>query len=387
MKMNIGSPDVLTDTVRIGVLGAGAWGTNLVRNVAACEEADLAVVCDSDEGARKRVLRRHRSTAVVADFGELLATPNLEGVIIATPPASHYEHARRALEAGYHVLVEKPICTTSADAASLCAIAERRGLTLMCGHTLLYSSAVEEMRRRIDAGELGDIRYVYCRRLNLGRVRPDVDALWNLAPHDIAVISHLLGAWPTSVNARGWSYLQPRHGIADVCFFQMEYPGGIAVSGHVSWLDPQKDRTLVVVGSDRMMVFDDMRPGQALQIFDKGVEVEFQSPMSSFAEYTTRVRSGDLVVPNVRQSEPLDEEIRHFARCIRSGARPLSDGWQGLRLVCVLEAMSKSMAERGQPIEVDYSAGQVHSADAAAVAAAPSSSIQEATCTPFPLPI
>ncbi len=385
MTMTAGSQAVSTEAVRIGVLGAGAWGNNLVRNVAACEEAELAGVCDRDDAARQRVRRRHRAAAVLSEFDDLLALPNLEGVIIATPPASHYEHARRALEAGLHVLVEKPICTTSADAATLCAIAEERGLTLMCGHTLLYSTAVEEMRRRIDAGELGDIRYVYCRRLNLGRVRPDVDALWNLAPHDIAVIAHLLGAWPTSVNARGWSYLQPRHGIADVCFFQMEFPGGIAVSGHVSWLDPQKDRTLVVVGSDRMMVFDDIRPGQALQIFDKGVEVEFQSPMSSFAEYTTRVRSGDLVVPNVRQSEPLDEEIRHFARCIRSGSRPLSDGWQGLRLVCVLEAMTRSMADRGRPTEVDYSAGQVRSADAATVAANSTRSTQEETCTPFPL--
>lgn len=340
--------------VSIGVLGAGAWGYNLVRNVAECEEAHLAVVCDTSDGARARVAKRFPGARVVSEYDELLATPGLDAVIIATPPKSHFGHARTAIRAGLGVLVEKPIATASSHAAELCRLARQAGVTLMCGHTMLFNNAVHEVKRRITCGELGDIRYLYCRRVNLGRVRPDVDALWNLAPHDISMICFLLDSWPHAVNARGWSYVQPLRNIADVCFFQMDFDGGVAVSGHVSWLDPQKDRRVVVVGSERMLVYDDLSPSQTIQIYDKSVEVEFQAPVDRYAEYGTRVRAGDLVVPHVSRTEPLAEEIKHFVDCVRHGRRPITDGMQGFRLVRVLEAMSESMCEGGKLIPVDY---------------------------------
>ncbi len=382
--MASGSDNTRPKPLGIGVLGAGAWGNNLVRNVAQCLDARLLAVCDASDEIRTRVKARYADTAVFSDFDAMLDVDGLDAVIVATPPNLHYAHARRVLDRGLHVLVEKPICTRREDAADLCRIADERGLVIMCGHTVLYNSVVHEVRRRMQSGELGDIRYLYCRRLNLGRVRPDVDALWNLAPHDISMMCYLLDAWPTAVNARGWSYLQPSKGIADVCFFQMEYAGGVAVSGHVSWLDPQKDRSVVVVGSERMLVYDDLDPSRTLQVYDKGVEVAFQSPMEHFADYTTRIRSGDLVIPNVRTNEPLAAEIEHFVECVRTDSRPLSDGRQGLALVNVLEAMSRSMNDQGRCISVDYDDDAVIASSAMPVSSVASRSRETLSCSPSP---
>ena len=340
--------------INIGVIGAGAWGLNLIRNVALSPATDLIAVCDPSEKARRTVASRYRGASTTAHLEQFLDTDCMDAVIIASPACLHFEHARSALKAGFHVLVEKPLATRSQDAAELVRLAEQNGRILMVGHTFLYNNLVEEVKRRIDAGDLGDIRYMYGQRLNLGRVRSDVDVLWNLAPHDISIANFLQDARPLSVNARGASYVQVERNIADVAFFQMGYAGGQLFSGHVSWLDPQKIRRIVVVGSERMLVYDDMDASRHIQLYDKRVELEFQSPMQNFADFTTRVTAGDLVIPNIRLKEPLTVELEHFAASVRDGHRPRSDGRAGLELVCILEAMSASMEQGGAMLDVDY---------------------------------
>jgi predicted dehydrogenase len=282
----------------------------------------------------------------------MLQRAELDALLIATPSHFHFEHARQALHAGIHVLVEKPMCMTSAEAQALVSLADARGLVLMAGHTFLYSDLVHEVKRRIDTGELGDVLYLYSQRLNLGRVRHDVDALWNFAPHDISIASFLLDAWPQTVNARGASLLPSGNGNADVAFFQMEFGGGCFMGGHVSWLDPQKSRRMVVVGTEKMLVYDDVDSQRHIQIYDKSVAVEFQSAFADFSEFKTRIRAGDLVIPCVRTTEPLSQEIEHFVRCIEGRETPRTDGKHGAMVVAVLEAMSESMARGGERIVV-----------------------------------
>jgi len=225
---------------------------------------------------------------------------------------------------------------------------------LMVGHTFLYSNLVHEVKRRIDDGQLGEVLYLYSQRLNLGRVRRDVDALWNFAPHDVSITCFLLDAWPATVNASGASFIHPGSTIADVAFFQMSFDDGRFMGGHVSWLDPQKLRRMVVVGTEKMLVYDDVDSSHHIQIYDKSVAVEFQSGFADFSDFRTRIRAGDLVVPNIRLVEPLSVEIEHFAHCIESGETPRTDGTHGLRVVAALEAMSRSMANGGAAMRVGY---------------------------------
>jgi predicted dehydrogenase len=342
--------------INIGVVGAGAWGLNLVRNIALSPLTELVAVCDPDEDARRTVASRYRGAPTTSSLDEFLATACMDAVVVASPAGLHYEHACAALQAGFHVLVEKPLAASATDAAELVLLARRLGRVLMVGHTFLYNNLVEEVKRRIEAGDLGKVRYMYGQRLNLGRVRRDVDTLWNLAPHDISIANFLQGDRPIGVNARGATYVQTERNIADVAFFQMNYAGGQLFSGHVSWLDPQKTRRIVVVGSERMLVYDDMDASRHIQIYDKRVEPDFQSPMRDFADFTARVTAGDLVIPNIRLKEPLSVEVEHFAACVRDESRPRTDGCAGVELVCILEAMSASMEQAGSMVEVDYSA-------------------------------
>ncbi|HNQ23123.1 MAG TPA: Gfo/Idh/MocA family oxidoreductase [Phycisphaerae bacterium] len=342
--------------VNVGLVGAGPWGRNLARNIAEGEQTVLAAGCDTDAAARRALAKSYPAARVYETFEQLLAHRDLQAVVIATPSRLHCEQTRQALAAGMHVLVEKPMCMTGVEAEALIRQAEQAGRVLMVGHTFLYSNLVHDVRRRVVSGELGEVLCIYGQRLNLGRVRSDVDALWNFAPHDISIACYLLDGWPRSVNARGASFVQSAQGVADVAFFQMDFDGGAFVGGHVSWLDPQKVRRMVVVGSSKMLVYDDIDTAHHIQIYDKSVQCDFQGCATDFSDFRTRVRAGDLVVPNVRLIEPLGVEITHFAECIRTGARPVSDGVNGLRVVSVLEAMSRSMRQRGAQVEVDYGA-------------------------------
>lgn len=343
--------------IRLGLAGVGDWGRNLLRVAGASADFELAALCDRNPRALVNAVERYTSALAFSDFNRMVAEAKLDAVIIATPPVLHADHAAAALSHGLHVLVEKPLCTTSADAASLVALAGRTGRTLMVGHTFLYSNFVADVRERIEAGELGEVRCIYSQRLNLGRIRSDVDALWNFAPHDISIVAHLLGQWPVSVNARGASFVQVDRGIADVAFFQMDFAGGVLASGHVSWLDPNKVRRVVVVGSERMLVYDDVDTAHPIRIYDKSVEHQFQAAAQDYSEFRGKVRAGDLVIPHVPLVEPLTVELAHFAECIRTGRRPISDGDSGLRVVRVLEAMSRSMQQGGARVTVEH--GQV----------------------------
>ncbi len=350
--------------IKVGIIGAGAWGRNLLRNVASHEATALTAVCDVDAAARQSVSRAYPDTRIYERFADMLNDSRLDAIIIATPPSLHFEQAKSAIEAGLHVLVEKPVCTTSAEARRLTTLAETHGRVLMVGHTFLYSNLVHEVKRRIESGELGDVRCIYSQRLNLGRVRQDVDALWNFAPHDISIVSFLLDAWPRTVNARGAGFVQQPRQIADVAFFQMDFDGGRLMGGQVSWLDPQKVRRMVVVGSEKMLVYDDVDTQHHIQIYDKSVELQFQGATRDFCDFGTRVRAGDLLVPNIALTEPLGVEIGHWAECIRKGKRPLTDGTNGQRVVSVLEAMSRSMAAGGAMTPVDYDGTQQKQATA-----------------------
>ncbi len=343
--------------IRVGVSGAGAWGQNLLRNVAGCASTKLVAICDPDADARRRAEERYPGSRVHASFDRMIDYGAMDAVVLASPPTAHFEQARRAIEAGLHVLVEKPMCTTSGEARALVALARERGQVLMAGHTFLYSNLVHEVKRRIDSGELGNVLYIHSQRLNLGRVRSDVDTIWNFAPHDISITSFLMDSWPVQVNARGASFIQRADDIADVAFFQMDFADGRFMGGHVSWLDPQKVRRMVIVGSEKMLVYDDIDSLHHIQVYDKSGQLEFQSSSADFSEFRTRTRAGDLCVPTIGLVEPLRVEIEHFAECMTKELTPRTDGINGLKVVCVLEALEESMCSGGRSVSVVYDEG------------------------------
>lgn len=337
-----------SEPVGIAVVGAGGWGKNHVRNYSAIPEADLRYVCDRDEGIRTAMAALYPSVAAVADLRVALDDPLVSAVVVATQAPSHFEVAEATLRAGRDVFVEKPLCLSGDQAATLCDLAQRGGRILMVGHLLLYHPAVERLKGLIDDGELGDVLYVYAQRVNLGVVRRDENAWWSLAPHDISVANYLLGASPVAVSATGSSYLQSERGIEDVVFATLHYPGGRMAHVHVSWLDPHKTRKLTVVGNRKMAVFDDASPDQKLAVFDKGVE----PPATLTYEEGVRIRTGDILIPALRMAEPLRRECMAFLEAVRSRKAPVADGPSGLHVVRALEAGSASLAQGGARIEL-----------------------------------
>lgn len=341
-------------SVNIALVGLGYWGPNLARNLAAVPEAQLHTLCDL-RADRLAAFRRHYPEArLTADYSAILQDRAIDGVVIATPVHTHFAFAKRALQAGKHVMVEKPLAQTSAQCRELIALAERQGLTLMAGHVFLYNPAVRKVKEYIDAGLLGQIYYVYSQRLNLGIIRQDVNALWNFGPHDISILNYWLGAAPLQVVARGYSYIQP--GIEDVVFLTLDYPGGVGANVHISWLDPHKIRRMTIVGSDKMVVYDDVNAEARIIIYDKGVtrkphavgganpEGHSLGRYETFGEFQLLVRAGDVLIPQLDFTEPLKVECQHFIDCIRTGQPPLSDGYDGLRVVQVLEAAQAALA-------------------------------------------
>jgi predicted dehydrogenase len=343
-----------TDMIRVGVLGAGYWGPNLIRNFANLAGCELAAVCEGDSARRQRISNQYPSAVAFGDYDAMLADGSLDAVVVATSVESHFAHAKAALEANKHVLVEKPLAQTSEQCLELIRLAETRHRVLMVGHTFLFNAAVRKVRQLIEAGDLGNILYLYSQRLNLGIVRQDINAMWNLAPHDISIAGYLTGKNPVRVSARGFDYLQD--GLPDVVFLTIEYPERLASHIHVSWLDPQKARRMTVVGSKKMVVYDDMSVDARVQIYDKGVDRIDRDTNNtvapSFGEYQLLVRSGDLTVPQIDFPEPLRTECSHFIDCVRTGESPFTSGWDGLRVVAVLEAADRSIAQGGSPVDV-----------------------------------
>ena len=337
-----------SEPVGIAVVGAGGWGKNHVRNYSAMPEADLRYVCDRDEGIRSAMSALYPNVAAVADLQVVLDDPSVSAIAVVTHAPSHFEVTQAALRAGKDVFVEKPLCLSGDEAATLCALAEQGGRILMVGHLLLYHPAVERLKGLVDDGELGDVLYVYAQRVNLGVVRRDENAWWSLAPHDISVANYLFGASPEAVSATGSSYLQSERGIEDVVFATLHYPGRRMAHIHVSWLDPHKTRKLTVVGDRKMAVFDDTSPDQKLAVFDKGVE----PPATLSYEEGVRIRTGDILIPALKMAEPLRRECLAFLDAVRSRKAPIADGKSGLQVVRALEGGSASLAQGGARIEL-----------------------------------
>ena len=249
---------------------------------------------------------------------------------------------------------EKPMASSVEQAVVLTKVAEEAGLILMVGHTFLYNNIVRDVKKRIERGELGQIHYAYSQRLNLGRFRRDSDVLWTLAPHDVSILNYWFGARPHQVSAHGRSHVWREDGIADLCFCLLEYPDGRSAHLHLSWMDPQKVRQMVVVGDKKMLVYDDMDPTKHIQLFDKGVERERERYVRDYADFKTRIRAGDLVIPNIRLVEPLSVEMAHFVDCIREGRTPLTDGRHGVEVTCILAALTRSMKNGGNAVPIEY---------------------------------
>ena len=322
-------------SVSVGVVGLGYWGPNLARNFDALPGARLAWLCDGDAERLARLSETFPSARASGSYDELLADPELDAVVVATPVPTHADLARRALDAGKHVFVEKPLAQSVADAEAVVAAAEESGLTLMVGHLLEYHPGLVRLKELVDSGDLGDVHYIYGNRVNLGKVRADENALWSLGAHDVSVLLRLAEEEPVQCHAFGESYV--RDGVEDVVFCYLRFPSGVAAHLHLSWLDPHKERRFTVVGSRRMATFDDMAIEQKLTVYDKGVD----QPYKSYGEYIAR--SGDVWSPSIPNDEPLRLECSHFLECVVGGERPRSDGESGLRVVRVLDELQSSL--------------------------------------------
>jgi predicted dehydrogenase len=328
--------------VRTAMVGCGYWGANLLRNFASL--SDLRVACDLSPAVRAKVSAQYPGARVTDAYESVLADPEVQAVVLATPAPAHADMAVQALEAGKHVFVEKPLALSIADAERMVRAADEGGRILMVGHLLEYHPAVEHIKEMITSGELGDVYYAYSQRLNLGKLRSDENALWSLAPHDISILLYLMDEEPEEVTASGQAFLQP--GIEDVVFVTLRFPSGRVAHVHVSWLDPHKERRLTVVGSRKMVVFNDMDPREKVRVFDKGLDRRAtQSAPAGLPEPVLFApRDGDIVSPRIGGHEPLAIECAEFLRAVVTGNPPRSDGRDGLRVVRVLERAQEALA-------------------------------------------
>jgi predicted dehydrogenase len=330
--------------VRVGVAGLGYWGPNLARNFDLLADVELTWLCDESEERLGRHAAALPAARATASLDDLLADDALDAVALATPVATHAALALKVLEAGKHCFVEKPLAQSVEEAEQVVAAARAADRVLMVGHLLEYHPGVEALKQLVDGGELGDVRYVYSNRLNLGVLRPDENALWSLGAHDVSVILRLAGEEPYDCRAVGESYMQ--EGIEDVVFCYLRFPSGLAAHMHLSWLDPHKERRFTVVGSKKMATFDDMELERKLTVYDKG----FDESWSSYGEYIAR--SGDTYSPRVPNDEPLRIECAHFVESVAAGTEPRSGGEAGLRVVRVLDALQQSLRESSRAARV-----------------------------------
>lgn len=332
--------------LKVGVIGAGAWGKNHVRTLAGMADADLVAVCDASEATRKKIAAQYPDVFVTDSPAALLG--KVEGVVIAAPAPAHAQLALDAVAARVPALVEKPFALSTADAERMAEASAKAGVPLLVGHLLVHHPIIQLIKTKLRDGSLGSPYYLYSQRVNLGQVRPDENALWSLGPHDVSVALELLGEAPIRVAAHGHAYLQP--GIEDVVFLVMHFASGAVAHAQLSWLDPHKERKLTVVGSRQMAVFDDMAPREKLRIYDKGVDRKeaFVSAAESLS-----LREGDIAIPRVPGGEPLAIELAHFLRVAQGAPAERTDAADGVRVVRVLEAASRSLAAGGLPMDVE----------------------------------
>ena len=331
--------------VNVALIGYGYWGPNLARNLHQLPGCRLATCCDLDETRLEKVRALYPGLHTTTDLDAVLGDAEIDGVVIATPARSHYALVGKALASGKHVLVEKPIAMSSVETEELIELAERHGRVLMVGHTFEYNPAVLKIKSVVDSGAIGEVYYMYSTRVNLGRVQQDLNALWSIAPHDISIMNFLLDSMPVEVSARGAKYLSGK--VEDVVFANLQYPNGVIAHIHASWLDPSKVRKMTIVGSRQMIVYDDIDPEGKVRLYDKGATLVNGTHV--YGEFQYKLRSGDIYIPRIEMSEPLQNEVSHFVECITSGAQPRTDGRNGLRVVRVLEAAERSAARAGAP--------------------------------------
>jgi predicted dehydrogenase len=340
-------PPVSSPT-RVAVIGCGYWGMNYIRVLHELRDAEV-VACDAHTGRLDDVARRFPGTSLTDDIGEILADIHTAAAIVCTPATTHREVAAAALQAGKHILVEKPLTVDVAEADELIELAALADRVLLTGHTFIYNEGVRHVKALVDEGALGVTYYLYATRTNLGPWRADVNALWDLAPHDVAIFNHLLGDVPESVNAVGGKVLG--NGLEDVGFITLRYPGGRIGHIHVSWADPHKVRECVIVGSDRRIAFNDLDPAERVRVFDRGVKLDQADGATTFGEIL-QVRSGEIRSPALPAVEPLKRLTGHFLHCVRRGERPHTPGREGRDVVAVMQAIQRSVANGGAPVPV-----------------------------------
>jgi predicted dehydrogenase len=328
--------------LRVAIVGYGYWGPNLLRNYMDMPDVWVSWVCDARSAQLRKSSARYPAVPTTGDLDQVLGDPDVDAVVVATPISTHFPIAKAALEAGKHVFVEKPMTADTSQACELVRLANDKDLVLMVGHTFVFSPPVRAVKQIIDSGELGDIYFVATQRVNLGLHQKDVSVVWDLAPHDISILYYWLGEAAESVNTTGRGCIVPS--IPDVAFINLRFPSGIVAEIQVSWLSPVKLRRTMVVGSQKMLVYDDTENVEKVKIFDHGVD--YKEP-EDFGEFQLSYRTGDIISPKIQGTEPLFLEASHFVQCCRTGERPLTDGWAGLRVVASLEAAQASLDAGG----------------------------------------
>jgi predicted dehydrogenase len=328
----------MTTQIKVGVVGCGYWGPNLIRNFRSLPDCSLKMMCDVSQSRLKHLTALYPEVEGATDFGHVLNGAGLDAVVIA----------KAALLSGKHTFIEKPMAASAAECEELIEIAKKNGLVLMTGHTFLYSPAVRKIKEIVDSGDVGEIRYISARRLNLGLFQKDINVAWDLAPHDISIIQYIMGEQPTTINCRGSAHITP--GIEDVTTMCLSFEKQRTAIIHSSWLDPRKVREMTIVGSKRMIVYDDVVQQEKIKIFD--ARVERPPHYDTFAEFHYAYHYGDVYVPYIKQEEPLKIECQHFLDCIQHGRTPLTGGQRGLELVQILEASSESLRRGGGPVEL-----------------------------------
>ena len=339
----------MDNTLKLAVIGCGYWGPNLIRNFRAQPDCIVKTMCDLSEERLDHMSALYQEIDTTSDVESVFNDPDIDAVVVATPVDLHYEFAKRGLEAGKHVFVEKPMTSSAVHSRELVDIAGKKGLTLMVGHTFIYSAPVRKIKEIIESGELGEIYYISCRRLNLGLFQRDINVTWDLAPHDISIILYIFGTTPKSVNCQGKAHINP--GIEDVTSLCLNFDNGGFATIQSSWLDPNKVREMVFVGSKKMLVFDDNEPLEKIKIYDKRVEAP--PHYDDFASFTYSYHYGDMLAPYIQQTEPLKVETAHFLDCIRTGEKSLSSGESGHHVVQILEASSRSLEIGGAEVFLD----------------------------------
>ena len=341
----------MKNSISVGVVGCGYWGPNLIRNFYNLPDCNLKAICDLDIQRLNHLKSLYNKVDISTQFQEFVARPDIEALVIATSATTHFMMAKEALLAGKHVFIEKPMATSAAECDELVELAAKRGLTLMVGHTFLYSAPVRRIKDIIDSGDIGEIRYINARRLNLGLFQRNINVTWDLAPHDISIILYVTGLLPQSVNCQGNSHVTK--GVEDVTNMSMNFERGMFATLQNSWLDPRKVREMTIVGSRRMIVYDDVQPLEKVRIYD--TRVETLPHYDTFGEFHFAYHYGDSYIPYIKQEEPLKVECQHFLECIRKGNKPLTDGIHGSNVVRVLEACSRSLKQKGASVPFEPS--------------------------------